>query len=85
MSVTEDTIFQQKYLEVYESLYQFLHQRLRSDPEFTIADLRGFLKDAYVRIGNDWIGQGALFEATQSATIAAYEAVLAECADELGV
>jgi hypothetical protein len=83
--VAEENVFEQKYDEVYESLYRFLHQRLRTDPEFTVEDLRGFLKDAYIRLGNDWIGHGALFDVTQTATIAAYEAVLAECADELGV
>jgi hypothetical protein len=75
---TEENIFDRKYREIYESLTQFLHNRLRTDPNFTVEDLRGFLKDAYVRIGNDWIGHGPLFDATQSATIAAYEAVLAE-------
>lgn len=77
----EETIFDVKYRETYESLIRFLHHRLRTDPNFTVEDLRGFLKDAYVRIGNDWIGHGPLFDATQSATIAAYEVVLAECLD----
>ncbi|MBN1247639.1 MAG: hypothetical protein JXC32_08270 [Anaerolineae bacterium] len=80
----EGDIFDRKYREVYESLYRFLHNRLATDPGFTAEDLRGFLKDAYVRIGIDWIGQGPLFEATQSATIAAYEVVLAEITGELG-
>lgn len=73
-----DDFLEEKYEEVYASLYAFLQRRRKNDPDFTIEDVRGFLKDAYVRLGNDWIGHGALFDVTQNATIAAYEVVLAE-------
>jgi hypothetical protein len=73
----------------YESLYQQLLERRQTDAEFSIQDLRGFLKDAYVYQDYDWIGRGVLFDAAnadvrkQAATIAAYEAVLAEWQAEL--
>ena len=75
-------VLESRYQEVYESLYTQLKERRQSDPSFTIDDVKAFLKDAYVRQGNDWIGHGALFDATQSATIAAYEAFLAEWLSE---
>ncbi|MCJ7550005.1 MAG: hypothetical protein MUQ30_10025 [Anaerolineae bacterium] len=72
-----------KYEEVYAALYAHLQEQRENDPGFTVGDIRGFLKDAYVRMGNEGIGNGPLFEAAQSATIAAYEVVLAEWLDEL--
>ncbi|MGC9348066.1 MAG: hypothetical protein ACP5JG_08020 [Anaerolineae bacterium] len=75
-------ILERRYREVYEGMYAELQERRRVDPTFTIDDVRVFLKDAYVRQGNDWIGHGALFDATQGAIIAAYEAILAEWLSE---
>jgi len=72
-----------KYAEVYAALYAHLQEQRKNDPGFTAGDVRGFLKDAYVGTGNEGIGNGPLFEATQSATIAAYEVILAEWLDEL--
>ncbi len=71
-------VLERRYAEVYASLHAQLQERRQSDAAFGVDDLRGFLKDAYIRQGNDWIGHGPLFDATQSAIIAAYEAVLAE-------
>jgi hypothetical protein len=71
-------VLERRYHEVYEALYAHLQERRLTDPAFTPEDVRGFLKDAYLRQGNDWIGHGALFDVTQSATIAAHEAFLAE-------
>lgn len=80
---TSEDVLARRYREVYESHYTLLLERRRTDPAFTIAEVRGFLKDAYIRQGNDWIGHGALFDATQAATIAAYEAILADWQAEL--
>jgi len=77
-----DQLLNEKYEDVYASTYDDLMKRLSRDPDFTLDDVRGFLVDAYVYYGNDWIGRGCLFDTRQSATIAAYEAVLAELADE---
>ena len=72
-----------RYEETYASVYEHLQARRREDPNFTIAQLRGFLKEATIRQGNDWIGGGLLFDATQAAIVAAHEAVLAEWQTEV--
>jgi hypothetical protein len=77
MAADED-IISRRYRETYESLHRQLLERRQTDPEFSIQDLRGFLKDAYAYQENDWVGRGALFDARQAAIVAAYEAVLAE-------
>jgi hypothetical protein len=80
---TSDNVFERRYRQVYEANYAILLERKRTDPTFTLAQVRGFLKDAYIRQGNDWIGHGALFDTTQSAIIAAYETILADWQAEL--
>jgi hypothetical protein len=82
MAADED-IISRRYRETYASLHRQLLERRQTDPEFSIQDLRGFLKDVYAYQENDWVGRGALFDATQSATVAAHEAVLAEWQAEL--
>jgi len=77
-----DELLNRKYEDVYTSTYDGLIERLERDAGFTLDDVRGFLVDAYVYYGNDWIGRGCIFDTRQSATIAAYEAVLAELAGE---
>ncbi len=72
-----EKVLKRRYDEVFESLYRYLEERRRTDPSFTPDHVRGFLKDAYVRLGNNWTGKGTLFETTQNATIAAYESFLA--------
>ncbi len=72
-----------RYEETYASVVAYLQARRSEDPSFTIDQLRGYLKEAVTRQGNDWIGGGALFDATQAAIVAAHEAVLAEWQAEL--
>ncbi len=83
MTDSSEDIVSRHYREVFEALHSQLVERRRNDPNFTIDDIRGFLKDAYVHQGNDWLGRGALFDAAQAATIAAYEVVLADWLSEL--
>lgn len=83
MRDTTKKVLQRRYDEVYESLYHYLAERRRTDPSFTPDHVRGFLKDAYVRLGNNWTGKGTLFETTQNATIAAYESFLANWKAEI--
>lgn len=71
-----------RYDEVFDALYRYLEEKRRTDPAFTPAHVRAFLKDAYVRMGNNWIGKGTLFETTQNATIAAYETFLVNWKEE---
>lgn len=42
-----------KYEEVYAVLCAHLQEQRHNDPGFTVHGVRGFLKDAYVRMGND--------------------------------
>jgi hypothetical protein len=77
MRDTTQKVLQRRYDEVFDALYYYLENKRRTDPNFTPAHVRGFLKDAYVRLGNNWTGKGTLFETTQNATIAAYETFLA--------
>lgn len=72
---------QQVYEETFEATCAFLEERQRTDPTFTIDDIKDFLKDAYTRQGDNWIGRGLLHDTKQAAIIAAYECVLAEWQD----
>ena len=72
-----ERVLRRRYDEVFDALYRYLEEKRRTDPSFTPDHIRGFLKDAYVRLGNNWTGKGTLFETTQNATIAAYETFLA--------
>ena len=72
-----ERVLEKRYDEVFDALYRYLDERRRTDPAFSPDDIRAFLKDAYVRLGNNWIGRGTLFDTTQNATIAAYETFLA--------
>lgn len=76
-------VIERRYREIYAAEYKQQQQRRRTDPNYTIDDLRGILKDAYKRQDAGWLGQGALYDAMQNAIVAAYEAVLAEWQEEL--
>jgi len=72
-----------RYEETYASLVAHLQAQRREDPAFTVEHLQRSLEEAIVRQGNDWMGGGALSDATQAAIVAAHEAVLAEWQAEL--
>jgi hypothetical protein len=69
---------QRKYDEVFEQTCAQVELRRRHDPSFSLEQLEGILRTAYVDEGNDWVGRGAVQDIVLSATIAAYEHVLAE-------
>jgi CTP:phosphocholine cytidylyltransferase-like protein len=73
-----DDFPKQIYQEAFEAIYTHLEERLRTDPQFTPEDIRQFLKDAYVRQGDNWIGRGVLENKKLDAVIAAHECFLAE-------
>ena len=70
------------YRQTFEAIYEYLEERLRTDPAFTPENIRQFLKDAYVRQGDDWIGRGVLETKKLDAVIAAHECFLAEWEDD---
>jgi hypothetical protein len=82
MALEPETVLDRRYRETFEALLDELQARRRNDPNFTLDDVRGFLRDAYVYRGNDWVARGALFDVTQAARIAAYEVILAEWQEE---
>ncbi len=69
---------QQVYEDTFEAMVAYLQKRRRTDPDFTIDEIAGFLEDAYARQGDNWIGRGVLSTRKHAAVIAAYEYVLAE-------
>ncbi|MFN2110634.1 MAG: hypothetical protein ACK2UI_13300 [Anaerolineae bacterium] len=80
-----DDFPEQLYRQTFEAIYEYLEDRLHTDPKFTPDDIRQFLKDAYVRQGNDWIGRGILENKKLDAIVAAHECFLAEWETELEV
>ncbi|MGC9521624.1 MAG: hypothetical protein ACP5HG_07045 [Anaerolineae bacterium] len=83
MSRDTEDVLERRYHDLYAAHHAELLERRRTDPNFTVDDVRRFLKDAYLRQDNDWMGHGVLFHVTQGAIIAAYEAILAEWEAEL--
>lgn len=74
---------QQQYDEVFESIRRHIQRRRADDPEFTIRALERLLEAQYINEGDDWTGRGSVQNITHAATVAAYEAVLAQWQEEL--
>ena len=56
---------------------------IRTNPRAVLDDVEGQLASLYIRYGNDWTGRGVVGDTLQDATIAALEAVRAECLEQL--
>ncbi len=69
---------EKKYKEVFDGLCRQARRRRQEDPNFSVDDLKAQLEHQYVYQGNDWEGRGALGDVTVSATVAAYEHLIAE-------
>jgi hypothetical protein len=65
------------YQQVFDQTCESLEAGLR-DNVLSRGDLERLLQAAYTDQGNDWLGRGSLHDTVQSATIAAYEHVLAQ-------
>lgn len=74
---------EQKYKEVYDTVYATTRYRIMVDPSFTIKDLERLLATLYVNDGNDQGGRGVVADIVSSATIAAHQQVLLEWKREL--
>jgi hypothetical protein len=74
---------EQQYHQVFEAVCRRVQRRRQTDPDFTIARLRGILETQYVYQGNNWVGRGAVADTAIAATIAAYEHLLAEWEQQL--
>ncbi len=66
----------QRYAEIYEATCAMVRHRRRSDPTFNIDSLRGLLRTAYAGEADGWLGKTTIEALSDSATIAAYEAML---------
>jgi hypothetical protein len=73
---------QRKYDEVFDSIRMHVRRRRAEDPQFTIDTLMRLLETEYLSEGDDWIGRGSVQNITHAATVAAYEAALAEWQQE---
>lgn len=74
---------QKKQEEILDGLYTFFEQKLADNPEELLRQINNELKTQYIRFDLGWTGRGVVTDATQSATIAALEAVRAECLDRI--
>jgi len=73
-----DDLKKAEYRYHFEATVAQIELRRKNDTFFTRQDLEALLHTHYVKQGNDWIGKGGLQHVIESATIAAYEVVLAE-------
>ncbi|HHU37330.1 MAG TPA: hypothetical protein GXZ47_08890 [Treponema sp.] len=74
---------EEKYQEVFNEETLGLERRRAHDPNCTLQDLQGTLKNLYILDGNNWTGRGQLQDSTMSATIAAYEGFIEKWKKEL--
>ncbi len=72
----------QTYAEIYEAACAMVRHRRHSDPAFTLDALRGLLNAAYAGEADGWLGKTTLQAISESATIAAYEAMVHEWQSE---
>ena len=73
----------EKYKEILELETNGLIRRSQLDPAFNIEEIKGILKNLYIKEGADWEGRGSLQDVILSATIAAYEDFIAKFKTEL--
>jgi len=67
-----------KYRQVYEEELIGLRRRRERDPELTVTNIEGTLKNLYIMDGNNWEGRSEILQAAVSATIAAHEYFISE-------
>ncbi len=71
-----------EYAEIYEAACAMVRYRRESDPTFTRESLQALLRTAYTNEAAGWLGKTPLEVLNDSATIAAYEAMLHEWPQE---
>ena len=70
-----------KYKDVFEQEVRGLMRRKQHDPNCTVEDIKGTLKNLYIMEGANQDGRGVPADIVMSATIAAYEHVIADWAN----
>jgi len=66
------------YDRTFRNVCHQVRERRKQDPRLTKGELRRQMQTAYARQGSNRLGRGSLHEVELSATIAAYEHILAE-------
>lgn len=70
------------YHNTFDAVTAQLVMRRRLDKNFDLKECKKMLHTEYINDGNDFIGRGTLQDIVQDATIAAYEAFIAEWESE---
>lgn len=73
-----DEFEKQKYNDVFNKVYKSMKESVEKDREYGINEVKSLLESLYKCGGHDWLGRGKVYEITNSATIAACEAILSE-------
>jgi hypothetical protein len=73
-----------RHEDIYNTVLENIQMRLEREEEYTIESVRATLEDLYVRQEQGWAGKTPTEELTDSATIAAYEAVIADLTTDEG-
>jgi hypothetical protein len=81
--MNSENMRERHYQETYDATIAQLTIRRRLDQNFTIDECQKHLQTEYINQGNDWVGRGSLQHIVQEATIAAYEAFIAEWRSEM--
>ncbi len=72
-----DYYMEKVYQEAFQTAYDHMLQRKKTDPDFTKEFLAGLLESLYVEQGNNW-GRSEAKEQSQSAMIAVCEIILSD-------
>lgn len=70
---------EQRSADVVDNTLDFFAGRIQQEPAEVLRQAESELKTLYTRYGNDWTGRGYVGDMEQEASIAALEAVRAEC------
>jgi hypothetical protein len=74
---------QAKQEEILDGIWNFFAAKIEENPAATLSQIDNELKSLYIRFDHGWVGRGIVGDTTQGATIAALEAVRAECLDRV--
>jgi len=66
------------YERTFDKICQTTEYRIEHDPEFSLEILKAMRDAEQLRLGNDWDGRGSLYHLTGTATVAAYDHLIAE-------
>ena len=73
-----DDYYEQKYKEVFDSVYKFLKMKEEPDLDTNIEYLENYLEDMYNLEGQDWLGRSEGREISIGASIAACQVLINE-------